>query len=407
MISSKKLLVSYNMAMNKKKIAVLFGGRSPEHEVSIITGIQIMNALDKNKYDIVPVYVTKDGRWIRGDSSFLNPTTFKNLDSAIKNKKALVMSSDPSANGLIEEPQGIGLSSSFKSEKIDIVFPSFHGRYGEDGAVQGLLELSNIPYVGCDVQVSAVGMDKVVSKRVAKSIGVPVLKDCWLINSEWKNNREESLEKVNKSVKFPVFVKPARLGSSIGINKAKDSKELEDALDVAFFYDTKVMVEESLENSREVNISIMGNNPYEVSVCEMPVSTGEILSFEDKYIAKEGASKGMASAQRLIPAPIKEVTRKKIEDYAKIFFAEIGGQGLARIDFLMTKNEEKVYLNEINTFPGSVAFYLWKENGITFDILVDKMVTLGLERFEEKNKLITTFKSNILSGFSGTKGIKG
>lgn len=392
--------------MTKIKVAVLFGGKSPEHEVSIITGIQIMNALDKNKYQVVPIYVSKDGRWIKGDETFLNPVTFKNLESVSKNNKMVILSPDPNLSGFIEEPHGIGFSNSFKLEKIDIFFPAFHGRYGEDGAVQGLLELSNLPYVGCDVQASAIGMDKVVSKRVAKSIGVPVLNDCWLTISNWKKNKQESLNKVKKSIKFPVFVKPARLGSSIGINKAKNLKELENALDVAFFYDTKVMIEESLENAREVNISILGNNPYDVSVCEMPVSTGEILTFQDKYISKKGASKGMATAKRIIPAPIKNSTKNNIEKYVKDFFAEIGGQGIARTDFLISKDETKIYLNEINTLPGSIAFYLWKENNVNFAELVNKMVNLGFEKFKDKSKLITTFKSNILSGFGGAKGIK-
>lgn len=393
--------------MNKKKVAVLFGGRSPEHEVSIITGIQIMISLDKDKYEVVPVYIAKDGKWIRGDESFLNPATFKNLDNAIKNRKSLVMSSDPNVNGLIEEPKGIRIGTSFKSEKIDMVFPAFHGRYGEDGAIQGLLEISGIPYVGCDVQASAIGMDKAVSKRVAESIGVPVLNDIWLNKNDWIQSKRDCLIRVGKSVRSPVFVKPARLGSSIGISKAKNVKELENALNVAFFYDTKVMIEESLEGAKEINISILGNDPYEVSVCEMPVSSGEVLTYEDKYVAKKGASKGMASAQRLIPAPIKEETKNKIGEYAKKFFAEIGGQGIARVDFLISKDEKLIFLNEINTLPGSIAFYLWKENGVDFSELVDRMVNLGFERFEEKNKLITTFKSNILSGFSGTKGIKG
>lgn len=391
--------------MAKKRIAVLFGGRSPEHEISILTGIQIMNALDKDEYSVVPVYVTKDGRWIRGDETFLNPVTFKNLDLVTEKKKSLIMSSDPNIKGLIEEPRSMSINNAFKSEIIDIVFPAFHGRYGEDGAVQGLLELSNIPYVGCDVQTSAIGMDKIVSKRVATSIGIPVLKDVWININSWKDKGPQ-LDIIENILKFPVFVKPARLGSSIGINKSKNRKELEDALDIAFFYDTKVMIEESLEDAHEVNISILGNDPYEVSVCEMPVSSSDILSFEDKYISKKGASKGMASAQRLIPAPIKDITRNKIEEYAKKFFSEIGGQGIARIDFLITKDEKQIYLNEINTLPGSVAFYLWKENGVSFPQLVEKMINLGLQRFDEKKMLISTFKSNVLSGFSGTKGIK-
>ena len=393
--------------MSKIKVAVLFGGQSPEHEVSIITGIQVMNALDKSKYEVVPIYVTKDGRWVRGDNSFLLPATFKNLEAAVSRKQTIIFSSDPTKPGFVVESPRLSFSKAFLTEEIDVIFPAFHGRYGEDGAIQGLLEVSGIPYVGCDVQSSAIGMDKAVSKQVARAIGVSVLNDTWVISSVWVKDKKKALKDVKYKMDFPVFVKPAHLGSSIGITKARDIKELEDALDVAFFYDTKVVVEKSLENAKEVNISILGNNPYEVSVCEMPVSSGDVLSFEDKYITKGKASKGMASAQRLIPAPIKKETAKKIEDYANKFFAEIGGQGIARIDFLVSHDEKEIYFNEINTMPGSVAFYLWKEKGITFDKLVQKLIDLGMKRSEEKKKLITTFKSNILSGFSSTKRIKG
>lgn len=393
--------------MTKIKVGVIFGGRSPEHEVSIITGIQVMEALNKDKYEVVPIYISKEGKWVRGDSSFLKPETYINLDKIKGLKKTLVMSSDPNIKGLLSENNNISFSKSFASEGLDVVFPTFHGRYGEDGSIQGLFEMSGVPYVGCDVQASAIGMDKCVSKRVAQSVGAPVLNDEWVLSSQWNQDKNLIIDSLNRKLNFPVFVKPARLGSSIGLNKAHDKKELKEFLEIAFFYDTKVMVEESLEGAREVNISILGNNPYQVSVCEMPVSFGEILSFEDKYTSKKGPSKGMASAKRLIPAPIKESTRKKIEEYAKSFFAEIGGQGMARIDFLISNDESNIYLNEINTLPGSIAFYLWKEAGITFDELVDKLVNLAFERSEQKNKLISTFKSNILSGFKGTKGIKG
>lgn len=392
--------------MKKLRVAVLFGGRSPEHEVSIITGIQVMNALDENKYDVLPVYIAKDGRWVKGDTTFYLPETFRNLDTAVSDKKLLAISSNPNTKGLIQEPQAVSLSKSFNSERIDIFFPTFHGRYGEDGAIQGLFEISGIPYTGCDVETSAIGMDKVISKRIAKSIGVPVLKDIWFNKKDWVKNRLSLLVKVIKDISFPVFVKPARLGSSIGVSKAQSREELENALDVAFFYDTKVMIEESLENAKEVNISILGNNPYEVSVCEQPVSSSEILSFKDKYISNNSSSKGMASSKRIIPAPIKPSTKSKIEDYTKKFFSEIGGQGIARVDFLITKDERLVYFNEINTMPGSVAFYLWKETGMSFDKLVDKLVELAIKRNDENKKLITTFKSNILEGFGGAKGLK-
>ena len=392
--------------MKKLKVVVLFGGRSPEHEVSIITGIQVMNALDKDKYEVVPVYITKEGKWFLGDKSFFKPEAFKNLEKAVANKKTVILSTDPTIKGLISESRGLSLTKSFPVEKVDVVFPTFHGRYGEDGAIQGLFELSNIPYVGCDVQASAIGMDKAVSKKIARSIDVPVLPDVWILSSSWKINKNKVLKSIKSKLRFPVFVKPARLGSSIGITKAHNLKELKEALDVAVFYDTKVVVEESLEGAKEVNISVLGNNPYELSGCEMPVFSGETLSFEDKYITEGKTSKGMASAKRLIPAPIKNSTKRKIGNYAKRFFAEIGGQGIVRVDFLVSKDEQKIYFNEINTMPGSVAFYLWKEKKISFDKLVDKLIELAIERSEEKKSLITIFKSNILAGFSGTKGIK-
>lgn len=389
----------------KIKIAVLFGGRSPEHEVSIISGIQILNAINKDKYEVVPVYITKEGQWIRGDINFFDPKFFKNLEK-VSSRKKVILSTDPSNSGLILEPDLISISKRFNIEKIDVAFPVFHGRFGEDGSIQGLFEMAGIPYVGCDVQASSVGMDKVVSKRIAKTIGVPVLPDRVVIKNFWVNNRNKIIKEIKSGLKFPVFIKPARLGSSIGLNKAHTIKELEEFLEVAFFYDTKVMVEQSLEGAKEVNISILGNNPYKVSVCEMPISTGEVLSFSEKYTSKKGPSKGMASAKRLIPAPIKASTKEKIEQYAKLFFAEIGGQGMARIDFLISKSENVVYLNEINTLPGSFAFYLWKEVGVDFEMLTDKLINLALQRAEEKKKLISTFKSNILEGFGGVKGIK-
>lgn len=392
--------------MFKKAVAVLFGGISPEHEVSIITGIQVMNALDKSKYDVIPVYVTKDGRWILGDESFLNPVTFKSLDTNLI-RELVSFSTDPTHRGLKLESSNHLFIKKLISKKVDVAFVAFHGKYGEGGSVQGLLELADIPYTGCDVQASAIGMDKIVSKNIARGIGIPVLKDVWILKQNWLMDKNNTMSKIKNLLKFPVFVKPARLGSSIGISKVSNNKELKEALDVAFFYDSKVLVEESLENAVEINISILGNNPYQVSVCEMPVSSGGVLTFNDKYLSNKGQSKGMASTKRIVPAPIKKMTKEKIEKYARLFFGEIGGEGIARVDFLISKDEKNIYLNEVNTIPGSLAFYLWKESGTPFNKLVEALIGLGLERHEQKKKLITAFSSNILAGFNESKGVKG
>lgn len=384
--------------MNKSTIAVLFGGVSTEHEVSIISAIQVMNALDKNKYDVIPLYITKKGEWIKGDESFLDPSTFKDLEKAVRGKKACFISPDSSMNCLIDKPEGFTLMKAFIKEEIDIAFPIFHGRLGEDGSIQGLLEVAGIPYVGCAVTASAIGMDKMISKRIAQSINIPVLPGNWVS----KENRKNAMG----GLKFPVYIKPVHMGSSIGVKRAINRKELDEALDVGFFYDDKVLVEQGLRSAKEVNISLVGNNPYEVSPTEMPVATSEILSFKDKYLSEGGKSRGMASLKRIIPAAIKKETNAKIEEYATKFFAEIGGEGIVRMDFLLTKDEKKIYLNEINTMPGSLAFYLWKEKGINFSNLLDKLIKLGLKRAERKQKLNTTFESNILENFGGSKGSK-
>jgi len=384
--------------MSKLKVAVLFGGISTEHEISIISAIQVMNALNKGKYDIIPLYITKKGEWIRGDESYFNPSTFKDLEKAVKGKKSCFISPDSTTKYLIEKPESFTFLKTFVKEEIDIVFPVFHGRLGEDGSIQGLLEVAGIPYVGCGVTASAIGMDKMITKRIAQSINIPTL----LGNQITTKNSKDAMN----GLKFPVYVKPVHLGSSIGVKRAANNKELREALEIGFFYDDKVLVEQGLQNMKEVNISLIGNNPYEVSPTEMPIASSEILSFKDKYLSEDGKSRGMASLKRIIPAPIKKETQNKVEMYATKFFAEIGGEGIVRMDFLLTKDEKKIYLNEINTMPGSLAFYLWKEKGINFTELLDKLIKLGLERAERKRKVNTTFESNVLQNFGGSKGSK-
>jgi len=261
-----------------------------------------------------------------------------------------------------------------------------------------LLELNGIPYVGCGVTASGVKIDKYLAKKIAKSVGIEVLGDELVVKGE-KLSKEQI-----KKIKFPVMVKPVGLGSSIGLTRVNKEKNLDDALEVAFCYDNRVMIEEGLKDFAEVNVSIMGNGPYVLSETEQPIASGEVLSFTDKY---EGQQKqqGMAGAQRLIPAKQSKEVIKKIEKYAEDFFQTIGGKGIARIDFMVSKTG-KIYFNEINTMPGSLAFYLWEASGIKFKDLVKKLVELAIEEKESIKDLVSTFESNILSGFA-SKGLKG
>ena len=361
--------------MSRLNVAVLFGGRSPEHEVSIITALQIMQNLDKSKYNILPIYVTKAGQFIKGDEKFLKPEYYKNLEQiTLDNSKVYLENKSLKTKKLIGE----------SSQKIDCAILSFHGTYGEDGCVQGLLEMAGIPYTGCGVTASAIGMDKLIQKLVFASAGIPQVK-------------------TGNNLKFPVFVKPANGGSSIGITKAKNDKELKNAIEVAKRYDNRVVVEESAEEFMEINISILGNVGGELitSVCEQPVASKEVLTFQDKYQSNSKSS-GMASAKRLIPAPIKPQTAAKISELAKTAFEAIDGAGFARVDFLVSPDEKKIYINEINTLPGSFAFYLWEKTGLTFPKLLDKLIELGRERFTTRNSRITTFSSNILANLKNT-----
>lgn len=385
-----------------RNILVAYGGISPEHEVAIITALQVMNALKGAGFEVIPVYVSKEGIWRQGDDRFLKPEFYKDLVRAAEAGKRLMVVPDRSTRLLRESV--FGLFGAYK--EAEAVFPVFHGRNGEDGAIQGLLELSGLPYVGCGVTASGVGIDKFICKKVAAGLGIKVLRDVLVTKSSWDKVKEE-VRKEAESWGWPVFVKPATLGSSIAISKVKKAEELEEAVEVAFVYDDRVVIEEGLDKPTEVNISIIGNGPYEVSATEQPVGRDEMLSYEDKYLrggGKGGKRAGMAAAQRLIPAPVDKKIIREVEEAAKGIFEAIGGRGIARVDFMVDKN--RVYFNEINTMPGSLSFYLWEKSGVEFKDLVIRLVDLAMEAEEEKKKKITTFDSNILAGFAAG-GLKG
>jgi len=385
--------------MNKNlNILVVYGGVSPEHEVAVITAVQAMNALKEEGFGVIPVYISKEGFWYKGDNRYLDPRFYKDLEKVKKAGTSFIIP----ANRDIHSLSRGWLGFSAVEESFDVVFPVFHGQNGEDGTIQGLLEMANIPYVCGGTLTGSAGMDKFVTKRIAESIGINVTKDFLITKGTY--NKKTSQEKA-KDLGYPVYVKPANLGSSIGITRVKNASDLSDAIEVAFHYDDRILIEKAVDLEKEINISVLGNNPYEVSITEQPIASGDLLSFEDKYVSNAKKTHGMASLKRLIPAQISKDETKQIQNWAKDIFGAINGKGLARVDFMMDK-KGKIYFNEINTIPGALAFFLWEKAGYPFGKLVAKLVDLAIESWKLKQKKTTVFKSNILAGLGklGTKG---
>ena len=386
--------------MAKLTVAVLYGSRSPEHEVAIISALQVMQNLDQEKYTILPVYISKTGQWYIGNNSFLKPESYKNLDLLVNNFRQTLL--NPASNQL----QTASLSFVKKAPHIDVFFPVLHGSFGEDGTVQGLLEMMQTPYVGCGVLSSSVGMDKLVQKQVFSTLGIPQVNYIWFYRTQWQQNKSTVIS-ILKSLKYPVFVKPVNGGSSIGITKVNSRSSLSDAIDVAAAFDRKIIVEESAENFHEINISVLGNSGSQLktSVCEQPISRNGILTFKDKYQSgnsKSSRSAGMGSGGRLIPAPLKKTTTEEISRLAKLAYSGLDCSGLSRVDFLVSPDEKQIYINEINTMPGSLSYYLWEASGLSFSHLLDELIRLALERFSDRSQTTYTFSSNILQNLGRT-----
>ena len=377
----------------KKNVAVVFGGRSVEHEVSVITGMQVMENIDKSKYDVVPVFIDKDGKWFTGDE-LLNFENFKN--KKLDNIKEVVVTGTYNEKKLFGHPDHVGGFFSKKFEKaIDAVFIALHGTNGEDGTIQGLFEMMNIPYVSAGVLGSSVGMDKILMKDVYKSYNLPIVKYDWFFRSAWENESESILDRVEEKLGYPVFVKPSNLGSSVGITKAKNRDELIESIEIAIRYDRKVIVEEALENPREINCAVIGyNDKVKASLCEEPVGWTDLLTYEDKYVHSN--SKGSKSGGRNIPADLPEGKTEEIQELAKKSFMAIDCKGNARIDFLMDK-DNNIFINEINTQPGSVAYYLWEPLGMDFTALIDELIEIAYAVQEEKNENMYSYDVDLFS----------
>lgn len=385
--------------MDKKRVAVIFGGISPEHEVSVITGLQALENLDKEKFDAIPIYVSKNGECFTGDK-LLNIETYRNLLAISQKSQRVQPYLDKQQAGF----QIMGSAMGFLQKKIigvDVIFPCFHGGVGENGAFQGLFELMNLPYVGTGVLASATGMDKIITKQLFEKNGISVTKYYWFYRKLWEKDQSKILKEIKQKLTYPLFVKPANAGSTIGVAKAKNDDELKNAIEVALLFDRKAIVEESFEG-REINISVIGNSgdTLETSVCEEVFPSKDLLSYDDKYKSENSKSKGMASAKRKVPADLTKEVEAKIQSLAKLAYQTLDCTGLVRIDFMINEKENQIIILEANTIPGSLSFYLWEPKGIKFKDLLTRLINLALERHEEAKKLTTSFPTNILENFN-------
>lgn len=391
----------------KLNVAVVFGGKSVEHEVSVLTGLQLIRALDRTKYTAIPVYISKAGEWFTGDN-LLDVDTYKYADDGIIPAQSCAIPADSKIQGLVT-PITSGILKSNKVIGLDVVIPAVHGTFGEDGTLQGLLELANIPYTGCDFTAASIGMNKSLTKKVLKYHNVPVVDAIEVSRKDWDFAQDEVTKAVLAKFSLPFFVKPCNLGSSIGVRKVSFIEELADALSVIYSFDHSALIETNMSGFVEINCSVMGNgNEVEASPCEQPIPWQEFLTYEDKYM--RGASHlGMKGADRVLPAQISPSLTEKVQSFAKQTFTAIKASGLIRIDFFVNTETEEVYVNEINTTPGSYSFYLWQAAGLTSAQVVDKVIQIALDAHASKQRRIFTQNTGLLEkvALSGVKfGVK-
>ncbi len=394
----------------KTRVAVIFGGHSVEHEVSIISGLQALNALNTDKYEAFPLYISKDNRFYVG-GNLRQIASYRDMSTCLSNATRVLLVPSEQGIDLVRYPMkkfGNNTVATF-----DVAIPVVHGTNVEDGTLMGYLEMLGVPYASCDVTSSALGMDKFAMKGVLAQAGIPVLEARQYTGKQYAVNNAAVLDEIETAIGYPVIVKPVNLGSSVGISKAKNRAELTDAMDLAVSFSARVLVERAVPNLREINCSVLGD--YETarpSACEEPLNAEDILTFGDKYLSgnggKSGGSKGMTDLKRRCPAELPDGMTERVQELAVATFKALGCLGVARIDFLNDKETGELWVNEINTIPGSLSFYLWQEVGVSFAQLMDELVSLAFKRQRERDALTFTYESNILSGTTfGAKGSKG
>ena len=389
----------------KTNIGVFFGGRSTEHEISVISANQAMHAIDTENYDVTPIYITKQGRWYTGEA-LKDVANYRDIPKLLKQSTEIYM--EPvfdDYNIYRRKPKMFGSNIVIR---LDVAIPVLHGSNGEDGTFEGILDSIGIPYAGCNVLASANGMDKITMKMILQACDVPVVDYVWFTDKQWDSKRHQMIQLVEEKLGYPVIVKPANLGSSVGIGRAANRETLIERVNEAEKYSTRLIVEHMVDNLHEVNCSVLGDcDDYITSVCEEPIKSGEILSYSDKYMGGTKGAKGMQASQKRIPADLPASVTERIQFLAGETFRVLSCHGVSRVDVIMDADNGNIYVNEINTIPGSLSFYLWEATGIPFNELMDRLVKLALKRKREAAMKTVSYDQNIFSMGGGVKGAKG
>jgi D-alanine-D-alanine ligase len=393
--------------MTTKKILIAFGGISPEHEVSVLTAIQAIAALEKTNAVIIPLYIAKNGKWYTGQV-LKTLQEFKDIPALLSKCSPCTFKQDDNGKVILVESESGGFFKKPLTFTFDVVLISFHGSDGENGSFQGLCETFNLPYTGSGVLGSSMGMDKFTAKTICRAHQIPVVPDVCFYEFEWVSDQKNLITQM-ETLGYPLFVKPVSLGSSIGVSKAKDRTELLNRIENAFRYDRQLLVERSVDPLMEINCSVLGTEENaEASVLEHPKASKEVLTFEDKYLQGD-STKGMASADRIIPAPVDAFVTKEIQQLSVTIFKKFHCNGVARLDFLRNADTGEIFFNEINTIPGSFSFYLWEHSGLNFERLLVRLLDLAIERHRLKNGRVRMYETNLLSekAVKGLKQLKG
>jgi D-alanine-D-alanine ligase len=364
---------------NRIRIGVIFGGRSVEHEVSLVSAASVINALDKEKYDVVPIGIASNGQWLSSNETL----RLLKEKRSIELEQEQLLTPDPRKQSLVAINDGGGVGKA-----LDVIFPVMHGKFGEDGSLQGLLELADIPYVGPGVLGSAVGMDKVMQKELLVRANIPTASSMWFTLEEYETKRKKIIAEVERKLKYPLFVKPSNSGSSIGITKAHNRKDLLESIDTAGQFDRRILVEQGINNAREIECGVLGNDQPVASVPGEIVPSNEFYDYDAKYVDEKSIA--------IIPAKLPNPVVKKIQQYALTAFRVLDCAGMARVDFLVTRKTNRIYLNEINTIPGftAISMYpkLWQASGVSYSALLDTLIQLAMERHKAKTKFKTTYQ---------------
>ncbi len=386
----------------KTKIGVFFGGRSTEHEISAISASQAMHAIDRSRFDVVPVYISKQGHFYSGDA-LLDIANYRDTKALLERCEEGYMRPVYGDYNLYRRKKP--MFGSEVVETLDVVIPVLHGSNVEDGIFEGVLQTIGIPYAGCDVLSSANGMDKITMKMILRSEGIPVVDYVWFTDGQWNSGRDAVIEKIETTLGYPVIVKPANLGSSVGIGRAKDRDSLIEKIDEAERYSARIIVEHMVDNLQEINCSVLGDcDENEASVTEEVMKTGDILSYTDKYAGGSKGSKGMQASAKEIPAKLSKEETERIQMLARETFRVLGCHGVSRIDFIIDRDNRNIYVNEINTIPGSLSFYLWEATGLPFNKLMERLVALALKRQRAQQRKTFSFDANIFALGPGLKG---